>query len=185
MFDMERLKWIECRVYIDGDTRIDDRHFHYDSLHHNFIGYRQAHSINAVYDSEYYLEQFQGNRVKQKKVMWMRKRVLASSEERDKHLYLNEGFYLFGGIDQKGNTMNDLWLIEPYYRDNEKVLSPNTCDYLTSKPFLSVNIRRIDDYSGKPPCPRISHGSTIFKDWNKHYYLVIYGGRNDGIFSKT
>ena len=77
--------------------------------------------------------------------------------------------------------MNDLWFIEPHYTENLKILVHNTCDYLT-KPYLTINLRKIDNYKGKPPCPRISHGSTVFKDWNKHYLLVIYGGRNDGVF---
>jgi hypothetical protein len=29
------------------------------------------------------------------------------------------------------------------------------------------------------------HNSTVFKDWNKHFNLVIYGGRNDTIYAKT
>lgn len=29
------------------------------------------------------------------------------------------------------------------------------------------------------------HNTTVFKDWNKHYHLVIYGGRNDTLYSRT
>lgn len=36
------------------------------------------------------------------------------------------------------------------------------------KPTLSINLRKIDDFKGKPPCPRISHATTLFKDWNNH-----------------
>ena len=80
--------------------------------------------------------------------------------------------------------MNDLWLIEPNYHENQKILSPNNCEYLT-KPFLTVNLKKIENFTGRPPCPRISHGATVLRDWNKHYLLVIYGGRNDSIYRKT
>jgi hypothetical protein len=46
-------------------------------------------------------------------------------------------------------------------------------------------MRRISQFSGRPPCPRIFHGTTTFKDWNKHNFLVIYGGRNDQIYART
>lgn len=29
------------------------------------------------------------------------------------------------------------------------------------------------------------HATTVFKDWNKHRLLVIYGGRNDQIYQRT
>ena len=29
------------------------------------------------------------------------------------------------------------------------------------------------------------HSTTVFRDWNQHYLLVIYGGRNDQIFART
>lgn len=80
--------------------------------------------------------------------------------------------------------MNDLWFIEPNYDENEKFLMPHNLEYM-SKPTLALNLKRIDDYKGKPPCPRILHSSTVFKDWNNHYLLVIYGGRNDGLYAKT
>jgi len=42
--------------------------------------------------------------------MWVKRRVF-SHEENLKGLSFQEGFYLFGGVDQKGHTHNDLWLI--------------------------------------------------------------------------
>ena len=32
MFDMELLKWIDCKVFLDN-LRIDEKHFHYDHMH--------------------------------------------------------------------------------------------------------------------------------------------------------
>ena len=93
--------------------------------------------------------------------------------------------YLFGGMDQKGHLKNDLWLIEPYYPENDKVLSSISYEYQTRIPFLSISIKRVDSYSGKPPCPRIYHSACLFKDWNKHNLLFIYGGRNDEIYAQT
>jgi len=34
-----------------------------------------------------------------------------------------QGFYLFGGIDQHGTMHNDLWLIQPDYSFNSKMMS--------------------------------------------------------------
>lgn len=46
-------------------------------------------------------------------------------------------------------------------------------------------MRKISNCSGRPPCPRIMHSATVFKDWHKHNHLVIYGGRNDTIYART
>lgn len=80
--------------------------------------------------------------------------------------------------------LNDLWVIQPCYKENEKFLASHTFEYMM-KATLGLNIQKIDNYSGKPPCPRIQHNATLFKDWNSHFLLVIYGGRNDALFAKT
>lgn len=58
MFDMEKLKWIDCKVYIDPHHRIDDKHFSYDNTNENMIGFRQMHTMTSIYDQEYYNENY-------------------------------------------------------------------------------------------------------------------------------
>jgi hypothetical protein len=78
LFDLEAQKWIQHKVYnaIEGSkilSRIDDKHFHYDEADPDVIGYRQMHSINAIYDQEYWNDQVNG-RFKQKRIMWVKRR---------------------------------------------------------------------------------------------------------------
>ncbi len=61
--------------------------------------------------------------------MWLKKRIF-SHEENLKGLSYQEGFYLFGGVDQKGHTHNDLWLIQPHYEENELVLNGSSFEFL-------------------------------------------------------
>jgi hypothetical protein len=95
LFDIERNKWIDCRVYLEGN-RIDDKHFHYDHLNDDVIGYRQMHTITTICDQEYYQENFTG--LRKKKVMWLKKRTF-SEEERELGYRFTEGMYLFGGAN--------------------------------------------------------------------------------------
>ena len=102
LFDLETQKWIQNKVFntVEGTKlvhRIDDKHFHYDEVDPNVIGFRQMHTINAIYDQEYWSDQVQG-RIRQKRVMWVKKRQY-SNEENVKGLSFAEGFYLFGGVD--------------------------------------------------------------------------------------
>jgi hypothetical protein len=189
LFDLENQKWIQHKVFNAPEgtkiiQRIDDKHFHYDEVDPDVIGFRQNHTINAVCDQEYWNDQCNG-RFKQKRVMWMKRRAY-SHEENLKGLSFQEGFYLFGGVDQKGHTHNDLWLIQPHIEENELLLHAFTFEFLPHvKQSLSFKTTRLSNYSGRPPCPRIMHSSTVFRDWNKHFLLVIYGGRNDQIFART
>ena len=41
-----------------------------------------------------------------------------------------EGFYLFGGIDEKNVLHNDLWLIRPDYYYNRDLLSIGECAFV-------------------------------------------------------
>lgn len=81
---------------------------------------------------------------------------------------------------------NDLWVIDAHHEENEVVLNKSSLEYIQhNKHVINIKTKKITKFSGKPPCPRIMHCATMFKDWNKHHHLVIYGGRNDTIFSKT
>ena len=78
LFDLERNKWIECRLFLDGH-RIDDRHFHYDHLHESVIGYRHMHTLTSVFDEEHYTENY-NTRIKRKRMMWLKKRIFNEDE---------------------------------------------------------------------------------------------------------
>lgn len=131
------------------------------------------------------MDTYIGNRIKQKRAMWLKHRKYKSQEVL-LGLNLTEGYYMFGGVDQKGNLSNDLWIIQPCIEENEIVFNKSTMDYYSKvKHILGIKLKKVTRFAGKPPCPRIMHGTTIFKDWNKHYLLVIYGGRNDTIYQRT
>lgn len=70
-------------------------------------------------------------------------------------LQYKEGFYIFGGQNERDVLQNDLWLAQPDHEYNKEVLSVVDLDFLTDKPTLGMVLRKIDDFSGKPPCPRI------------------------------
>ena len=45
---------------------------------------------------------------------------------------------------------------------------------------MAIEISRLDDLQGKPPCPRMQHCAAHYVESNSnHSYLLIYGGRND------
>lgn len=124
--------------------------------------------MNAIFDQEHYDDIYKGHRLKARRAMWLRERRF-THEEIVKGLNYQEGYYLFGGIDHQGHTHNDLWLIQPHIEENELVMMQSSFEFLNPhKQCLSFKMRRISNFSGRPPCPRIFHGTTVFKDWNKH-----------------
>ena len=64
-----------------------------------------------------------------------------------------EGFYLFGGVDERNVVQNDLWLLRPDYYFNRDALSLVDCEFVGDL-HLGMSICRIDDFKGMPPCPR-------------------------------
>ena len=63
-----------------------------------------------------------------------------------------EGFYIFGGQDQNGQLLNDLWLLEPDYAKNSECLTSGA--YCDDEKKLYLQATQIEDYQGRPPCPR-------------------------------
>lgn len=53
--------------------------------------------------------------------MWIHERVF-SKEEIAKGRDFKEGFYIFGGHNREGESLNDLWLIRPEYYTNKRVI---------------------------------------------------------------
>ena len=64
-----------------------------------------------------------------------------------------EGFYLFGGFDERNVVQNDLWLLRPDYYFNRDALSLVDCDFVGNL-HLGMSISKIEDFKGMPPCPR-------------------------------
>lgn len=54
--------------------------------------------------------------------MWCHERLFTAEEHKKKRSY-HEGFYIFGGMNNKGQILNDLWLVQPLYSYNKKVMS--------------------------------------------------------------
>ena len=75
-----------------------------------------------------------------------------------------------------------MYLIQPFFEENEKILGPSTLEYAAT-PYLAIDVTKVTNFKGKPPSPRISHSAMMYKDKKKHFYLIIYGGRNDSIFA--
>jgi hypothetical protein len=49
---------------------------------------------------------------------------------------------MFGGMNEKGVPTNDLFLIEPYLDENEKILGSQTLEY-AAKPVLSIEVSKV------------------------------------------
>jgi hypothetical protein len=58
-------------------------------------------------------------------------------------------------------------------------------EFKTKERALGLVLSKIDDYSGRPPCPRTDFQMTHLITRSKEQLLVIYGGRNDAIFEQT
>jgi len=64
-----------------------------------------------------------------------------------------EGFYIFGGMNERSVVLNDLWIAVPDYEYNKDMLCIVDCEFVGFQ-SLGLSIKKIDDFSGKPPCPR-------------------------------
>ena len=69
--------------------------------------------------------------------MWAEGRQF-TAEDQEKNKHYQEGFYIFGGVDSKGQILNDLWLVKPIYSANSKQISATTYEY--SEPISSVKL---------------------------------------------
>ena len=73
---------------------------------------------------------------------------------------------------------NDLYLIRPCYRRNQKFLTREAAHYKKGvETKICFEIKKLEP-AGKPPVPRYGHAACFIKN-----YLVIHGGRNDEIYS--
>jgi hypothetical protein len=84
-------------------------------------------------------------------------------------------------MNNKKKASNNLWLVKPAYEKNKKYIShKNGGEYKKLvKPKVIVEcIKIVASGGGKPPCARYKHSATSIRS-----YLVIYGGRNDEIYS--
>lgn len=83
---------------------------------------------------------------------------------RDERLGLGfrEGFYIFGGMDERSVFQNDLWLAVPDYEYNRDMLAMLDCEFV-GKTRLGMTLSKIDDFSGMPPCPRSQFQMTNLK----------------------
>ena len=97
MFDLDLKKWIYCRVF-DKDTRIDDKHYAYDTLVEESLGFRQMHTLTAVFDNDYFEDKY-GSSKKNRRAMWLYKKPHFKEDEDQRYMNVDEGFYIFGGVD--------------------------------------------------------------------------------------
>ena len=122
------------------------------------------------------------------RIMWAEGRQF-TNEEKSRNKAYQEGFYIFGGVDSRGQTLNDLWLVKPIYTANSKQISPSTYEYVepdSENIKLSLKMVKMKSSSGQPPYPRINASMAhVGLKSSGHQLLVVYGGRNDRIFDST
>ena len=146
LFDFQTETWLQIKT-VKYDTR---KEFRPQCLYENnftrkkdpqLINERQNHQMCAVWDQNYY-KQYLGK--KRDRCMWLHKR---------KDIEYEEGFYIFGGKDERSVYQNDLWVATPDYEYNR--FSILAQDYeLTPNSKIGLTVKRISNYSGQPPCPR-------------------------------
>ena len=148
------------------------------------------HCMVAVFDQSHYNTKYKGNRDQRDRMMW-REPEFSEKDGGDfnniseSFINVKQGFYLFGGCDADGCPQNDIWLIEPDYDYNTTKLNASTGTFFSNKdPSLSINLTKLTSIKGKPPIPRFQ-ASMVNVQANNCQLVVIYGGRNDQIFTRT
>ncbi|CDW73789.1 kelch motif family protein [Stylonychia lemnae] len=109
----------------------------------------------------------------------------------------NQGIYIFGGLNDKKEASNSLYLLQPCYERNKKYISlkNNGVYKKVLKPKIYFELTKIVP-EGIPPCSRYLHsacyvqgskssGSKDSADSGMIGYLAIFGGRNDLLFKET
>ena len=94
--------------------------------------------------------------------MWMKERQF-TKEELHKQKDFCEGFYMFGGMNNSNECMNDLWLIKPACQSNKRFINERDFSYMSKDPELTLNISKINNFKGQPPCPRSQFSMTSVK----------------------
>ena len=87
---------------------------------------------------------------------------------------------MFGGVDEDGNPTEDLYFISPDFKFNGKVINNKTGEYKNTninKPEVKFLAKKLNP-EGRGPVARAQHSATFFKNM-----LVVFGGRNDAIFT--
>lgn len=179
LFDFKTQTWLKVRmVRKQGRLEFSPSCLYSNDLtrkkDHLILNERRDHQISAVWDRSYYEREYSSHGTDApERVMW--------NEER-KDLGYKEGFYIFGGLDQRMVAQNDLWFVYPDYEYNRQLLSIVDLQFVTDPKELGMMITKIDDFKGKPPAPRSQFQMCNLKNGKGEQLLVIYGGRNDNIF---
>ena len=118
------------------------------------IGLRMNHCLVSIYErTNSQPSTSKDSKEKLLRQMWIKEREWTKLEiKQGKHF--EQGFYLFGGVDNNNQTQNDLWLIKPHYEMNKKAIDYSTFGYQSRDPELALKIKQITDYKGRKPCPR-------------------------------
>ena len=90
-----------------------------------------------------------------------------------------QGFFMFGGINEEGHHIDDLFWITPDIKGNSKLIDKTHGEFkskFNSRPEVKLIARRVRP-EGRGPIARAQHSATFFKN-----QLVIFGGRNDAVF---
>lgn len=134
---------------------------------------RRGHKMCAVWDQRYYLFEYNES-TQYDRSMWAVKRKLP----------YKEGFYIFGGLDERSVLHNDFWLVTPDYNNNKFVIAHDGEFMEGNENKVGMVLHKIEDFAGQAPCPRSGFQMTHLTS-NQEQLIVIYGGRNDVIYLQT
>ena len=157
LFDLELQVWIslEVKQVLPGESL------------QPLVHARKYHTMTAV------VEPALSNGRELTRLVW----VSPMKEMIRKPRALEQGLYLFGGIDENNMQTDDLIWVYPDYKLNKKNISNKHGEFKpTGRPEVKFQARIVKP-EGRGPVARSQHSATFFKN-----QLVIFGGRNDAIF---
>ena len=77
---------------------------------------------------------------------------------------IEQGFYIFGGIDAEGAQTDDLIWVYPDFKTNGKNISKKRGDYKSiGRPEVNLLAKKLEP-EGRGPISRSQHSATFFKN---------------------
>ena len=77
---------------------------------------------------------------------------------------IEQGFFMFGGVDEAGNSCDDLYWIVPDLKTNKNAISVKNGEYKgIAKPEVKLLAKRLTP-EGRGPIARSQHSATFFKN---------------------
>ncbi|CDW73755.1 kelch motif family protein [Stylonychia lemnae] len=166
---LEINKWLNGGVnsYIDSEKGLVKIH---QKLIKNPLPKLQMHTMTTFYNLDL------NQQMRESRRLWDLPPELYQQNSQVKFNY--GGMLVFGGINEKKQIKDELWLIEPNQSSNKSDVYASNGAYLNLDfdTEIYVTARKLSPM-GKGPCPRYGHSACLIKG----LYLCVFGGRNDTI----